>query len=60
MMTTSMSSVASTDTRDLVQFFCLTEVGLLKFVMAMKAMEEEYDPVVIDMSNGLMLPNLSY
>jgi hypothetical protein len=26
----------------------------------MKAMEEEYDPVVIDTSNGLMLPNLSY
>jgi 5'-3' exonuclease len=33
---------------------------LLKYVAAMKAMEEEYDPVVIDTSNGLMLPNLSY
>jgi hypothetical protein len=28
---------------------------LLKFVAAMKAMEEEYDPVVIDTSNGLSL-----
>lgn len=26
----------------------------------MKVMEEEYDPVLIDTSNGLMLPNLSY
>jgi hypothetical protein len=36
------------------------KADLLKFVAAMKAMEEEYDPVVIDTTNGLMLPNLSY
>jgi hypothetical protein len=36
------------------------KADLLKFVAAMKAMEEEYDPVVIDTSNGLMLQNLSY